>query len=117
MPRLVVLYGSETGTAQDVAEQIKRMACARNLDDTVVCAMDDFALSSLPNCSVVLFVTSTTGDGEAPENMRNTWKQLLKRSLSPTWLNNVKFGVFGLGDSSYAKYNAVARRLQVSHRR
>eukprot|EP01047_Picozoa_sp_COSAG01_P018053 COSAG01_NODE_969_length_12378_cov_41.649320_12_plen_93_part_00 len=29
------------------------------------------------------------------------------------WLRGVRFAVFGLGDSSYAKYNAVARRLWV----
>jgi len=107
-----VLYGSETGNAQDVAEQIGRMACARNLQ-CKVSAMDDFHVEDLPNTPLVVFVASSTGDGEAPENMTNFWKFLLRRSLQKDSLKDAQFAVFGLGDSSYAKYNAVARRLEV----
>ncbi|DAZ95865.1 TPA: hypothetical protein N0F65_009067 [Lagenidium giganteum] len=112
-PRVLVLYGSETGTAQDVAEQVQRMALARNLSDTQVMAMDAFPVAdALPQCSIVVFVVATTGDGEAPENMRYAWRHLLKRTLSKAWLAGVQVAVCGLGDSSYAKFNAVARRLQ-----
>ncbi|OQR95841.1 NADPH-dependent diflavin oxidoreductase [Thraustotheca clavata] len=111
MATLYVLYGSATGTAQDVAEQIGRMASAR-LVPTVISAMDDFAIETLPNLTHVVFVVATTGDGEAPENMTQSWKLLLRKSLGSDSLSNVHTAVFGLGDSSYAKYNAVARRLQ-----
>ncbi|KAI9905553.1 hypothetical protein PsorP6_013680 [Peronosclerospora sorghi] len=113
LPRLLVLYGSETGTAQDVAEFIQQRAFNRHLLDTQVFAMDAFSVTELlPKCSIVVFVVSTTGDGEAPENMRNSWRSLLRKTLGPQWLAGVRIAVFGLGDSSYAKYNAVARRLQ-----
>ncbi|KAL3668301.1 hypothetical protein V7S43_006394 [Phytophthora oleae] len=111
--RLLVLYGSETGTAQDVAEFIQQRAFNRQLLDTQISAMDDFPVAQLlPQCSTVVFVVSTTGDGEAPENMRNSWRSLLRKTLGTQWLAGVRVAVFGLGDSSYAKYNAVARRLQ-----
>ncbi|KAF1775328.1 Flavoprotein-like domain [Phytophthora cactorum] len=113
MPRLLVLYGSETGTAQDVAEFVQQRAFNRQLLDTQISAMDEFpAAQLLPQCSTVVFVVSTTGDGEAPENMRNSWRSLLRKTLGSQWLEGVRVAVFGLGDSSYAKYNAVARRLQ-----
>lgn len=113
IPRLLVLYGSETGTAQDVSEYIQQMAFARRLVDTQVMAMDAFPVAKmLPQCATVVFVVSTTGDGEAPENMRAAWRSLLRKNLSPQWLQGVHVAVFGLGDSSYAKYNAVARKLQ-----
>ncbi|RLN20666.1 hypothetical protein BBJ28_00006095 [Nothophytophthora sp. Chile5] len=113
LPRLLVLYGSETGTAQDVAEFVQQLAFNRQLLDTQIAAMDAFPISQLlPRCSTVVFVVSTTGDGEAPENMRGAWRSLLRRNLSVQWLAGVRVAVFGLGDSSYAKYNAVARRLQ-----
>ncbi|KAG6598074.1 NADPH-dependent diflavin oxidoreductase [Phytophthora cinnamomi] len=112
-PRLLVLYGSETGTAQDVAEFVQQRAFNRQLLDTQVAAMDAFPVAQLlPRCSTVVFVVSTTGDGEAPENMRNAWRGLLRKTLGSQWLVGVRVAVFGLGDSSYAKYNAVARRLQ-----
>ncbi|GMF33303.1 unnamed protein product [Phytophthora fragariaefolia] len=112
MPRLLVLYGSETGTAQDVAEFVQQRAFNRQLLDTQVAAMDAFPVAQLPRCAAVVFVVSTTGDGEAPENMRNAWRSLLRKTLGPQWLAGVRVAVFGLGDSSYAKYNAVARKLQ-----
>ncbi|CAI5724756.1 unnamed protein product [Peronospora destructor] len=112
-PRLLVLFGSETGTAQDVAEFVQQRAFNRHLLDTQTFAMDAFPASQLlPQCSIVIFIVSTTGDGEAPENMRHSWRYLLQKKLGTQWLVGVRIAVFGLGDSSYAKYNAVARRLQ-----
>ncbi|CAK4741231.1 hypothetical protein LEN26_018235 [Aphanomyces euteiches] len=108
---LHVLFGSATGTAQDVAEQIGRMASARNIT-AVVSSMDDFDIEMFPTIGHVVFVASSTGDGEAPDNMTNFWKFLLRKSLPANSLQGMLVAVFGLGDSSYAKYNAVARRLQ-----
>ncbi|KDO28247.1 hypothetical protein SPRG_22186 [Saprolegnia parasitica CBS 223.65] len=110
-PMLHVLYGSATGTAADVAEQVGRMAAARQVP-CAVSAMDDFPIASLPNQRYVVFVVASSGDGEAPENMAQSWKFLLRKSLAADSLANVRVAIFGLGDSSYAKYNAVARRLQ-----
>ena len=59
-------------------------------------------------------VVSTTGDGEEPDNMRQSWRFLLRKSLPRDSLHHLKFAMFGLGDSTYPKFNAVARRLQVS---
>ncbi|XP_050305008.1 NADPH-dependent diflavin oxidoreductase 1 isoform X2 [Anthonomus grandis grandis] len=43
--------------------------------------------------------------------MRTFWKFMLKRSLPSNLLCHLKFAVLGLGDSSYAKFNFVAKRL------
>ena len=106
--RVVVLYGSETGTAEDVAYDMYEslVTCGK---ETIVLPMDDFDISCLCNVSTVLFIVSTTGDGETPANMSVSWKFLLQKSLPDTFLNKTKFAIFGLGDSSYDKYNAVAR--------
>ncbi|TMW57340.1 hypothetical protein Poli38472_003265 [Pythium oligandrum] len=113
VPRVLVLYGSETGTAQDVAEHIQQLAWNRHLLDAQSCALDEFPVAQLlPKCSIVIFVVATTGDGDAPDNMRMAWRALLRKNLPTNWLKDVQVAVFGLGDSSYAKYNAVARRLQ-----
>uniref|UniRef100_M4BMC7 NADPH-dependent FMN and FAD-containing oxidoreductase n=1 Tax=Hyaloperonospora arabidopsidis (strain Emoy2) TaxID=559515 RepID=M4BMC7_HYAAE len=113
LPRLLVLYGSETGTAQDVTEFVQQRAFNRQLLDTQIYAMDAFEVAKLlPQCSTVVFIVATTGDGEVPENMRSSWHSLLQKKLGNEWLKGVRVAVFGLGDSSYAKYNAAARRLQ-----
>jgi sulfite reductase alpha subunit-like flavoprotein len=63
---------------------------------------------------VVVFVLSTTGQGDIPGNAAEFWKNLLRKKLRPGCLGNVKFTIFGLGDSSYPRFNWAARKL---HRR
>ena len=53
--------------------------------------------------TLVVFVCSTTGQGDEPENMRRFWKLLLRKKLTPETLAGMKFGVIALGDSSYPK--------------
>lgn len=109
---ITILYGSQTGTAQDVAEGLGRDA-ERYAIDAHVCAMDDIPRDLLPSLKLLVIVCSTTGDGTTPDNMKMNYRALLRKSLSPTYLAGVRFAIFGLGDSSYAKYNASARRLWV----
>ena len=76
-----------------------------------VMSMEEYAVTDLPSEQLVVAVASTSGQGDAPDNMRAFWSFLLRKSLPPDSLDSVSFAVFGLGDSSYAKYNAVAKRL------
>ena len=107
---LVVLYGSQTGTAQEVAERVARHG-ERLHFSTEVRDMDSFDVRRLPTSTLVVYVTSTTGQGEEPDNMKKTWKFLLRKSLPASSLSSQRFGVLGLGDSSYAKFNHVAKKL------
>ena len=43
--------------------------------------------------------------------MKIFWRQLLSRQLTPQTFSQLYFSVLGLGDSSYAKFNYVAKRL------
>ncbi|XP_017786691.1 PREDICTED: NADPH-dependent diflavin oxidoreductase 1 isoform X2 [Nicrophorus vespilloides] len=81
--KLTVLYGSQTGNAQDLAERIWRESKRFHF----------------------------AGTGEEPDNMKQFWKFLLRRSLPADSLKKLNFAVLGLGDSSYVKYNFVAKRL------
>lgn len=108
--KLTILYGSQTGTAQDLAEQIWRESKRYHFKGTVL-PMDNYDIMSLVQEDYVVFVCATTGDGEEPDNMKAFWKFLLRRSLPTNSLNGLGFAVLGLGDSSYNKYNYVAKRL------
>lgn len=105
----LVLYGSETGNAQDVAEEIGHLT-ERLRFDTTVLDLDSVQLRDVVKPTVVLFAISTTGQGEMPQNARAFWKKLLSSALKPGILRKLSFSSFGLGDSSYAQYN-VAHRL------
>ncbi|KAI8089420.1 uncharacterized protein BX664DRAFT_332981 [Halteromyces radiatus] len=108
--RLTILYGSETGCALDVAETLSRQARRRRFKVRVI-AMDDYDRSQLVEEKLLLFVCSTTGQGEEPANMKKFWRFLLKKSLSHTLLKDIDCAVFGLGDSSYRKFNYPAKKL------
>jgi len=110
---LLVLYGSETGTSEDVAYRIYTLLIRNNLNIKIM-NINDYNVMELPQeCSIILFITSTTGDGEVPPNMKLFWSFLLKKGLSKDSLNSLEYCVFGLGDSSYEKFNAAARKLNM----
>ncbi|MCO5554490.1 hypothetical protein L7F22_008019 [Adiantum nelumboides] len=109
-PKLSVLYATQTGNAQDVAERIGREAEHQHFD-TLVIPIDGFDLGRLESEELAVFIVSTTGQGDPPDMMKSFWRFLLRRSLSAAWLKNLKFAVFGLGDSGYLQYNVVAKKL------
>ncbi|XP_077904922.1 NADPH-dependent diflavin oxidoreductase 1 isoform X2 [Ictidomys tridecemlineatus] len=112
-PQLLVLFGSQTGTAQDVAERLGREARRRRLGCRVQ-ALDSYAVANLIREPLVVFVCATTGQGDPPDNMKNFWRFIFRKNLPSTSLCQMDFAVLGLGDSSYARFNFVAKKL---HRR
>ncbi|WOK95727.1 NADPH-dependent diflavin oxidoreductase 1 [Canna indica] len=109
--RLLVLYASQTGNAMDAAERIGREAERGGCPSVQVLSIDHFGASCLPDEKVVIFVVSTTGQGDIPDSMKVFWKSLLQRNLSNQWLEGLHYAVFGLGDSGYQKYNFTAKKL------
>ena len=107
---LLVLYGSQTGTGEDIAVCLCRSVARIGLVPRCM-SMDAYDLCRLPDEPLVVCVASTTGDGEAPMAMRRFWSALRCRALPAGALHKVRYAVFGCGDSSYPKFNAVARRL------
>ncbi|CAO1436082.1 unnamed protein product [Diamesa hyperborea] len=107
---IAILYGSQTGTAQDISENVWRESKKFHFKGSVM-SMDDYDVRKLIDEEVVIFICSTTGQGDEPDNMKNFWKFLLRKSLPTNSLGKLHFGVIGLGDSSYQKFNFVAKRL------
>ncbi|KAJ5198880.1 Oxidoreductase FAD/NAD(P)-binding [Penicillium cf. griseofulvum] len=106
---VLILYGSETGNAQEVAEELgaltERLRFATHVSELNQCKPE-----VLLSYTLTIFVTSTTGQGDFPANARSFWKSLLLKKLPATFLNGVNFTCFGLGDSSYPKYGSYITR-------
>lgn len=107
---LKILFGSQTGTAEEVAERLWRESKRYYFHGPVI-SMDDYLITQLICEKTVVFVCSTTGDGKEPDNMSNFWKFLLRKNLPLNSLKGLRFAVLGLGDSSYAKFNFAAKKL------
>ncbi|KAK7374933.1 hypothetical protein VNO80_08376 [Phaseolus coccineus] len=110
MHKLLILYATQTGNALDVAERLSREAERRGCSVNLL-SLDQYDPSLLPQEQAVIFVVSTTGQGDTPDSMKVFWRYLLQRNLGRHWLKGVPYAVFGLGDSSYQKYNFVAKKL------
>ena len=105
---MTILYASETGTAEDLAYNLFDILKRSKLVN--IESIGTYDVTKLPDEDIVVLIVSTTGDGEVPSCMIAFWKFLLQKHLSST-AGSVEVAVFGLGDSSYEKYNAAARRL------
>ncbi|KEY70950.1 hypothetical protein S7711_00789 [Stachybotrys chartarum IBT 7711] len=112
---VLVLYGSETGNAQDMAEELGRL-CQRlhfksEVEELDAVELNRISQSALVQHQLVMFVISTTGQGDMPHNSLLFWKKLLRKKLPPGCLGQLRYTCFGLGDSTYVKFNWAARKL------
>ena len=53
---------------------------------------------------MVVYVVSTTGNGDPPDNADKLWRYLRRRTQPKDLLARQKFAVLGLGDSNYDKF-------------
>lgn len=107
---LLILYASQTGTAQYFAENLFRLCFSKGISPRLF-SIDQYPLESLPSEHYIIFIVSTTGQGEPPLTMQAFWHFLLLKDLPKDVLCDVKFTVFGLGDRVYQQFNAMARKL------
>ncbi|KAJ6612272.1 hypothetical protein B0H10DRAFT_2053037 [Mycena sp. CBHHK59/15] len=107
---LLILYATETGTAQDLADRLARQ-CRRIHFACRVLSTDKYSLSDLISETLVLFVISTTGSGSEPRAMTAMWKILLRSDLPPDLFDELSFAVFGLGDTAYENFCWPAKKL------
>ncbi|KAJ2777792.1 hypothetical protein GGI15_004392 [Coemansia interrupta] len=105
------LYASQTGNAETISHQL--YASSVHHGHASSChALDTYPASALPTLHTAVFIVSTTGDGDPPDNALKFWRTLrrtLKNKDKP--LGNLRYALLGLGDTNYSNFCNTAVRL------
>ncbi|MCG7493266.1 sulfite reductase flavoprotein subunit alpha [Thalassobius sp. Cn5-15] len=98
---LDILFGTQTGNAETVAEDAATLARTRGFTPRLA-EMDDVSMEQLAAMQNVIIVVSTYGEGEMPDNAHQFWGAL-SASTAPR-LEALNYGVLALGDTSYDEF-------------
>ena len=95
---ITILYGSQTGTAESVANDAAAVAKTYGLKPLVK-SMDEIEADALSSIDYLLIITSTYGEGEMPDNAQMLWDGVCAATMPR--LEGMQFSVLALGDTSY----------------
>jgi len=106
MNKIGIFVGSVYGNAQHVAEEVNTMLNTQGLLSEV---FTDPTLNDIKQVSSMIFISSTTGQGDIPPNLEFFIEDL--RDQMPL-MQQKPFAVAGLGDSSYGEtYCGAGRQI------
>ena len=105
-PELTILYGSQTGNAEDIARRAAHKAEARGFRPQVI-DMGDVKKAHLKSATRLLAIVSTHGEGEPPDNAIELHELVGSRKAPP--MKDARFSVLALGDTSYEHFCQTGR--------
>ena len=107
---MVILWGSQTGTAESFGKLLMQEARqrgyrARSLD------LEEYDSEDLPSeAAPVIFLMATHGEGEPTDNAKPFYEWLEDSDArGPSCLSSVRFAAFGLGNRQYEQFNSMGK--------
>jgi sulfite reductase (NADPH) flavoprotein alpha-component len=105
---LTVLYASESGNAEALAQKTKKLAQKHGLDAKVF-DMADVDMSILTKAKNLIVFAATWGEGDPPSRAADFYEALMGDDAPR--LEDVRFAVLALGDTAYAQFCATGKEI------
>jgi sulfite reductase (NADPH) flavoprotein alpha-component len=99
--RIIVLYASQSGTAEGLARRLAKELKAQG-HSPAVSTLVGYTPASLAAESHALILASTYGDGDAPDGVQPFFEQLCLEHFP--LMNKLHYSVFALGDRHYEHF-------------
>eukprot|EP01064_Diplonema_japonicum_P028662 TRINITY_DN4451_c0_g1_i1.p1 TRINITY_DN4451_c0_g1~~TRINITY_DN4451_c0_g1_i1.p1 ORF type:complete len:665 (+),score=215.16 TRINITY_DN4451_c0_g1_i1:42-2036(+) len=111
-PKIVIVFASQTGTAEmyanNLSREAKKVGFNVRVEDT-----SDYTGECLYEDSFVVFVVATYGEGEPTDTAKDFHEWLMDedRANDGRSMDNLKYAVFALGDSQYKHFCQIGKEF------
>jgi len=105
---LTVVFASESGNSEKLASDMAKSARKIGLKPTVI-DMAELELATLTKAKRLILIAATWGEGEPPGRAVHVYNELM--SDAAPRLDGVEFGVLALGDTAYAEFCAIGKKI------
>ena len=95
--KITIAYGTETGNSKKLATNFAATAKKSGINAKLV-SLDQYRLNDLAKEEYFFTIISTQGDGEPPAAAKKFYDHIHQNGFK---VNQLKFGVLALGDTSY----------------
>ncbi|DAC24972.1 MAG TPA: sulfite reductase subunit alpha, partial [Candidatus Poseidoniales archaeon] len=95
---ILIIYGTETGNAEDLADDIGNMASKYGLVGKVM-DMEDVSAEDLASSKRLIVSVSTWGEGEQPDNAQGLYDEVEESEGGS--MEGVNYAVLALGDTAF----------------
>jgi sulfite reductase (NADPH) flavoprotein alpha-component len=105
---LTIVYATESGNSEKLASDMAKAARKMGLKPSVI-DMADLDVATLASVKRLVFIAATWGEGDPPARAIRAYGELMGEGAPR--LEGVQFGVLALGDTAYADFCGVGKKI------